>query len=903
MTRVLVAAATCLWLFALPVPAQSPDTLKTRAEAAFSAAQYEAARDLQRDLVSALRNAGDKVAQAAALLSLAETQRVLGTHEQAEDSLRAALALYEDTQGPDSAGVADTLNVLGFVLYETGRASEAEPVLRRALAVHEAVTGPDSLPYADALSNLGTVLDWLGRGAEAEQHHRRSVEISTRITGRVSQSTSRSLNNLALSLDAQGRLDEAEAVYREALALDRKLFGDRHEDTAIALMNLADLVAGKTTFGATFEAISLYEEAIAIRVAILGEDHPDTARARSDLGQVYLRFNDFEKSAALFGQAIRIYTLPENRAEANRFNSVFSVSAALHLHTRPDDPATAFETVQWPMSSAAVQAMAATTERLAAGSGELPALLRRGQDLAEEARRLQSDILTASAAGKGDTARQLRARLASVRADSEETESRIRTGFPAYASIDPARPWSAQEVSALLRPGEALILITGGQTRTSGDMVNGSIFAVRPDGQVAGALLEAGWGLWADSTRLICGLSLTPGPDCVTAAEVAGAPGFRGTFSMSDGDDGFGPPPFDLDLAHSLYSRTLGRIEPALEGVNHLIVVLTEEEFSPLPLGLLVRRPAPPGNATARLRAANWLVRDYAVTVLPSVSALGAIRNGTPTAVLRAGSRFLGVGDPVIGQAAAVDCNTELAPLMARLDADRTRMPFRMAGGTTADLFTTTEGAALARPERVRALARLPDTRCELERIRESLGGGDLLLDGQATEAALKGLNDSGALAGYDILSFATHGLVAGEAGATEPALVLTPPDTPSRRDDGLLTATEIAGLRLHADWVLLSACNTAAGSGSGGESLSGLARSFFFAGARSVLVSHWPVHSEAAVRITTGAFAQLADTPQIGKAEALRRSVLAIINDPDATPSQLHPRYWAPFSLVGEGG
>jgi CHAT domain-containing protein len=108
--------------------------------------------------------------------------------------------------------------------------------------------------------------------------------------------------------------------------------------------------------------------------------------------------------------------------------------------------------------------------------------------------------------------------------------------------------------------------------------------------------------------------------------------------------------------------------------------------------------------------------------------------------------------------------------------------------------------------------------------------------------------------------------------------------------------------LELNADWVVLSACNTAAADGSpGAEGLSGLAKAFFYAGARSLLVSHWSVESHATVRLTTGAFHALAETPGIGRAEALRRSMLALLAD-QANPHYAHPMFWAPFVLVGEG-
>jgi CHAT domain-containing protein len=124
---------------------------------------------------------------------------------------------------------------------------------------------------------------------------------------------------------------------------------------------------------------------------------------------------------------------------------------------------------------------------------------------------------------------------------------------------------------------------------------------------------------------------------------------------------------------------------------------------------------------------------------------------------------------------------------------------------------------------------------------------------------------------------------------------------TPSP-SDGLLTASEVAQLKLNADWVVLSACNTAAGDKPGAESLSGLARAFFYAGARALLVPHWQVDSSSAARLTTSTFEALERDPVIGRAEALRRAMLAMIEDA-SDPWGAYPDYRGPFSVIGEGG
>jgi CHAT domain-containing protein len=210
----------------------------------------------------------------------------------------------------------------------------------------------------------------------------------------------------------------------------------------------------------------------------------------------------------------------------------------------------------------------------------------------------------------------------------------------------------------------------------------------------------------------------------------------------------------------------------------------------------------------------------------------------------------------------------------------------------------------------VRSLCPLPDTAYEIKCVAERFKDKAPLirLEGEATEADLKNLSKSGKLARYRILHFATHGLLSGDVERMakrqgEPALVLTPPDKPADADDdGLLTASEVAALKLNADWVVLSACNTAAGEKVGSEALSGLARAFFYAGARALLVSHWPVYSDAAVRLTTTAFAELERNPKLGRAETLRQSMIALMDD-RSQADNAHPAVWAPFAVVGEGG
>jgi len=201
----------------------------------------------------------------------------------------------------------------------------------------------------------------------------------------------------------------------------------------------------------------------------------------------------------------------------------------------------------------------------------------------------------------------------------------------------------------------------------------------------------------------------------------------------------------------------------------------------------------------------------------------------------------------------------------------------------------------------------LPGTRDELIAVAKALGADprrSLHLDKEATKPMVLNLNTTGRLGKAQVVSFATHGLIAGEVkGLKEPALVLTPPEKPSEQDDGLLGLEDILGLKLNsADWVILSACNTAAPGGSG-EGLSGLVRAFFFAGSPSLLVSHWSVDDGATQALMTEVFRRYAKDKSMPRAEALRQGMLALMASAKGNNAYFaHPFSWASFFLVGEG-
>jgi CHAT domain-containing protein len=341
-------------------------------------------------------------------------------------------------------------------------------------------------------------------------------------------------------------------------------------------------------------------------------------------------------------------------------------------------------------------------------------------------------------------------------------------------------------------------------------------------------------------------------------------------------------------------------------------VLAAKQRWTLAPQGALISLPfaalvtaTPPGGAAgdtdpAQLRATGWLGMERTLAIVPSVPSIVLQRGAPVQQAAAAGTPFFGLGDPAFrGVADPPLPGATNASRAARAAIATTRAP-----GPVRAYF---RGGA-ANPAELARLSRLDGTASEVRALSEILGAGpgSIVLQMEATEAEVRRRNASGALGRAEVIAFATHGLVGGELADTpaEPALALTPPTgsgAPSGANDGLLTASEAATLDLSARLLILSACNTAAGGSADAESLSGLARAFFYAGARSMLVSHFPIFDAAApfltgdtVRLSKG---QALDPPAAMR-EAMRR--LVVNEEKDAAGlSFAHPKAWAAFAVV----
>lgn len=803
-----------------------------------------------------------------------------------------------------------------------GARSTALEIVARRLAA-EAFTATDVGRY-EALMTAGRELNQAENFAAAEDAYRAALALQERILGRDNPDSVAALMHLALNLSNQGRAQDAEALFARAEAL-----APRSADPVASARLEHYRGLARLNEGAAEAAIAQLREAERRYAAFL----PDRS-LRSGEGDATL-FADPSARSALLGLAETMRNIAVGLARLGRAEEARAliVDSRTLLRNAGFEPglliarslrSEAAASLTLGEEDAAARQLEAAARRFAvAAPGERPEAVtlfltgarraatgRRGQALAAfragaailRARQIALpvplvipylDALEAEAEADPGSAAVLRAEAFGA-AQLAQRSNTIRFVQQASARIGAAAgdPKVAEAVRRLQDADQALRSLFTERDASPGAGVDARIAAAQEaraeaEGEVAAAAPGYRQLLLSAVTAEDVASALRPEEALIAMllgtdhgwvqvvrqgrVHVARIPlaeaelarlvtRLRAGVVTPNGEPGR----FDPGPAEALYAALLAPLAGVLEGAESLIIA-PDGPLLAIPFGLLLTGPAAPGP----LAAAPWLIKRHAIVHVPSPQTFVTLRrSGAGSTAPRA---YAGFGDFM---------PPSPAQLRRTFPPDRCASDARVAAG----------------------LVRLPGTRIEVQEAQRLTGSGpqDVRLGADFTEKALRAAD----LGQRRILHLATHALLPGELSClAEPAIVVSPEPGAADAGSSFVTASQLLGLKLDADLVILSACNTGGpGGAGGGEALSGLARAFFYAGARGLMVTHWAVDDAAAALTVADALRR--QQAGAASAAALRGAQRLILDEAGRRlPEEFgHPFYWAPFALIGDG-
>ncbi|MFD1561908.1 CHAT domain-containing protein [Paraburkholderia silviterrae] len=828
---------------------------------------YRAAEDLERQEVDARRRflaeLNDRHTPDSAVvrwhreaLTTAERRLVAtlvseGKLGEAAYYARESLAETQALSGPSTVATSAALKQLGVIRLQQGQVDQAAALLEQALqSVQQAQVQPYSLALADRRAWIGLVQVMRENWTEAantfavrDADQRRSPE----------QFAQRGSGNLdwAFALQNSGRPARAEAMLRRMLAWRQR---HRFSDPLVTAYIRGYLANALASQHKQDEALEQYRLSFPEMTGLNGSE---SGGSDSDWPGGFVR-------------QYRLRVVVEGYLDL-----LANMQASATSKPGIDVANEAFKVADIARNSAVQQAVVASVARANLPDPQLAALARREQDAANRAQSLGHllEHLTALPTSQIDdaTVTALERELHGAAEQQANLSREINARFPGYADLTEPRPASIDEVRRLLRPGEALVAIYVGARQTYVWTLSGE----RTSFRAVGVARQH----WREQVALL-----------------------RQSVDLSDGRI----KPFDVAAAQRLYTLLLGP-DADLWASARTLDVIPDGPLGQVPFALLLTEPGDISRPGTRDTYADmpWLIKKLAIEQYPSANGLVALRKAAPVASER--RPFVGFGDPVFDVDAPPATTTRglavrhLAMAPSQPDPASVAEPAKPASQPAAVLPDASAMPAISRGEVYSHLPALPDTGDELRDMAKAMGADpqrDLFLQRRATVCNVKATD----LSQYRVVAFATHSLAAGEViGLDEPVLAMSNPAlVHDGCSNGFLSLDDVFALKLDADWVVLSACDTGSGDGMGNEAVSGLGRAFFYAGARSLLVSNWAVETVSARLLTTRLFRIQAANRGITRAEALRQSMLELMSARGSDYG--HPAFWAAFSLVGDG-
>ena len=662
----------------------------------------------------------------------------------------------------------------------------------------------------------------------------------------------RALVGLERWKDAKAVLADVEVAIKDSVfSLDGNLDAD-----LVAMVELQN--------GQEATALARLQRNLDKQTKVFGEHHFNTGQTAGLLAVAQFKNQQASAARQRFVQAHKILTNPESLTGDGQASAiqqsviryVFDGHMKLLAQSAKDNPQDAvalFELADLANNSSVQTALTEAAVRMSINVPGLSEVVRQDQDAKQETASLITYINNQNSVPAEQrnpkVVEQMRQRLHAIEDLRKSYKAQIQKQYPDYFRLLQPRAPKPEQIARLLAPDEVFV----------------SIQPMRDESYV-----------WSIDAQGKVNFHITPWGEQQTRAAVER---IRRTLDVAE----FGnrAPKFDEATSHEIYSAFFAPQAPALQGKKHLVVA-TSGALAKLPFAVLVTQRSAAG---ARLADTEWLIRQTAISHVPSASGWASLKK---LASAQHGSEALAAwGDPQFD----VALNTAAAAPGSVVRSLPTRS---VMGG---NLEASQSEAYLTYSK----MPPLPETRDEVLAIADILGANpksDVILGKAASRSSVLKHSASGHLAKKQVVVFATHGLLAGDLpNLSQPALAMAATADP--KESPLLTLEDVLSLKLNADWVVLSACNTAGADGKAEEAMSGLARGFFYAGSRSLLVTHWSVESESAKQLTTRTFTAYKNDQQLRRAEALRLAMLETMK----TPAYAHPAFWAPYALVGEGG
>ncbi len=808
-----------------------------------------------RALVSATRAANAPVRERAeALLNLALNVSDNGRFSEADLLFAQADALVQTAHDPVLA--AEALNYRALHLRNQRRFPEAIEVAQKGLQVRadaRKAYGDDGgvklvtvqkgqLVIGDDLANALNV-----RGDGHDVIGGDSISPAQRLLIQDAQAYEVMGSSKAQTGDLPGAttaLDNAVTVLTSAQA--RGVLSVRLRARVLADLGDVDFDAGRSA-----AAVDHYDQAI----KVLRIRHAGTSTEAGlllDLGRAQLTAGHQDLALASYGRAFELFrltrgSLGESADAAEPYFDLLIARAQKDPAQLKDSADRFFAAAETVVSPATAQTVSRLAARVSSGDDTTAGLVRAVDDTRRQVNAAESRIaaLQAANAYTGAAKTAVDSDLKGLQAQLAAVNAELLTANPRYDQLVTSSA-SLSTLQAALRPGEVYVKTV--------------------------MLSDRGYGLIVSSS------SAKPYAIALTRDSAAkAAEELRAPFEAEDT-----LPPFDVGASHALFEALFGPVQPELMAARHLVYEPDAALIS-VPVVLLVTddasvaiiRDRPMRADQPDYRGVAWLGARVDSSLVLSAASFLQSRAFKPSHARQA---YLGFGDPNLDRS-----NPQAFASLLKRSAEGLEAPKVCASTRTALLD----------------LPALPDTAGEVRTIAARMGvPQDTVLGARFNDAAVRDRKD---LNDFRVLYFATHALLPmPDACLPEPALVTSANGVGS---DGLLEASDILDLKLDADLVVLSACDTG-GAGSadvsstglqgGGEALGGLTRAMIYAGARGLIVSHWSVDSAATVRLMTDLFSSGAPDA----AEGLQRAQLGM----QSQVKWSHPYYWAPFTVVGDG-